>query len=499
MDLSKFNLTPSAKKSLEKSQEIAEFHKHLKVIDLHLISAILSFKHSNIDYALESNGLLKEGLVKAFEHTLVHYKEPRRKKKIFAPEILEILDFAKSKATSFEDEYIGIDHILLSIFSTREEVADFLIELEVDLQKLILDLENFIQKGIPKNTIPVGVTQAPPTTTESASQQIKAWCENLNEKILARGDFEIFGREKEIERSFEILLRKNKSNIILVGEAGVGKTAIVEGMAEKIIQRQCPDLLLHKNILSLDLTSVLAGTIYRGQMEEKLKNILDTLSKDDHYILFIDEIHNIIGSGSSEGSMDMANILKPALSRGNISCIGATTKNEYEKFFKKDAALNRRFEMINISEPSKEDTLELILSAKKSYENFHQVQYSEQVLEKIVDLCDIYLSNKKFPDKAFDIIDESGARTKKVNITRPQKAKDMESKLADSEFQESKEFEDFHQKYVKIIENWGKNLAKKTFSVDIETIYGIFADKLNTSKENIKQGKSVPSSGKIGF
>lgn len=499
MDLSEFNLTPSAKKALENSQQIAEDFGHLKVTDLHLCVSILKFEHNNINYALDANGLLKGGLIKSFEYALTHYKEPKRKKKVFAPEILEILNFAKSKAAFLEDEYIGIDHILLSIFRTREEVADFLIQLEVDLEKLGSDLENLIQKGIPKDAIPVGATQAPPTTTESASQQIGSWCENLNEKISARGDFEIFGREKEIERAFEILLRKNKSNIILVGEAGVGKTAIVEGMAEKIIKRECPDLLLHKNILSLDLTSVLAGTIYRGQMEEKLKNILDTLSKDDHYILFIDEVHNIIGSGSSEGSMDMANILKPALSRGNISCIGATTKDEYDKFFKKDSALNRRFEKIDIPEPSKEDTLELISKAKKSYENFHQVEYSEEILEKVVDLCDIYLNNKKFPDKAFDILDESGARTKKVNIARPQKAKDMESKLANPEFQKSEEFEDFHKKYVEIIEDWGKNLSKKTFSVDIETVYDIFADKLNTSKENIKIGRNVPSSGRIGF
>ena len=145
-----------------------------------------------------------------------------------------------------------------------------------------------------------------------------------------KNEFEIFGRDKEIERIFEVLLRRNKSNVILVGEAGVGKTAIVEGMAEKIIKRECPDLLLHKEILCLDLTSVLAGTIYRGQMEEKLKKILDHLSKEDHYILFIDEIHTIVGAGSSEGSLDLANILKPALSRGNISCVGATTKDEYD-------------------------------------------------------------------------------------------------------------------------------------------------------------------------
>jgi ATP-dependent Clp protease ATP-binding subunit ClpC len=249
----------------------------------------------------------------------------------------------------------------------------------------------------------------------------------------------------------------------------------------------------------LDLTSVLAGTIYRGQMEEKIKNILETISESKNYILFIDEIHNIIGAGSSEGSMDFANMLKPALSRDNISCIGATTKNEYDRYFKRDSALNRRFEKVDVSEPSKEDTLELILKAKKSYEKFHQVKYSENLLEKIVDLCEIYLRDKKFPDKAFDILDESGAKTKKLNIVRPQKAKDMEKKLYDSEFRKTDEFSKFEKKYIKIIENWGKKVKKQTFDVDIDVIYDIFARKLNTSKENIKENKKFAISGKIGF
>jgi ATP-dependent Clp protease ATP-binding subunit ClpC len=501
MDLSEFNLTPSAKKAIEDSQIIAESFGQLKVIDLHLLLSILELNHNNIDYILISNDLLKDGFKKSIEYALAHYKEHRRKKKIFAPEIKEILDFAAEKAKKFKDEYIGIDHIFLSILLTRVEVTDFLASLDVDIEKLNKDLEDVIKSGIPKDSIPVGAGQQTQTAPgKDVGSQISDWCENLNEKIAAKGEFEIFGRDSEIERIFEVLLKKNKSNVILVGEAGVGKTAIVEGVAEKIIKRECPDLLLHKKVLSLDLTSVLAGTIYRGQMEEKLKSILEHLASENHYILFIDEIHNIVGAGgSSEGSLDFANIMKPALSRGNISCIGATTKDEYECFFKKDSALNRRFEKIDVREPTKQETLDLIKVAKTSYENFHQVEYKEDVLEKIVDLCEIYLENKKFPDKAFDILDESGAKTKKINIVRPQKAKNMEEKLIDQEFQESAEYDKFHEKYSKIIEKWGENLKDKVFSVDMELIYDIFAHKLNTSKENIKEGKNVPSSGRIGF
>lgn len=498
MDLSNFNFTPSAQKAIKDSISVAEEFGHLKVVDLHLLLSILRLDHTSIDFAIISNDLIKDGIIEGVEYAIINYKEPKRKKKIYAPEIYEILQNSSLLASRSKDEFIGIDHILISILSTREEIADFLIHLKIDLIKLINDLKKIIKHGIPKEKVPLNIGSNT-TQQETSSSEMDGWCENLNEKIAQKGEFEIFGRDVEIERIFEILLRKNKSNVILVGEAGVGKTAIVEGMAEKILKRECPDLLLHKSILSLDLTSVMSGTIYRGQMEEKLKKILEHLSAEDHYILFIDEIHTIVGAGSSEGSLDFANILKPALSRGNISCIGATTKDEYDRFFKNDSALNRRFELINVREPTKEETLELLKVAKRSYEKFHQVGYSEEVVEKIVELCDIYLSNKKFPDKAFDIIDESGAKTKKINMVRPQKAKDMEGKLVDVDFQKSADYDKFHNKYVKILEKWGESLKNKTFNVDMDTIYDIFAHKLNTSKENIKKNKNVPSCGRIGF
>ena len=499
MDLSEFNLTPSAKKALKDAEFIAETFGHLKVIDLHLMVSILNFNHNNIDYVFTSNGIIKEGIKKSVEYALSSYKEPRRKKKIYAPEIKQILEQASFASRKLKDEYVGIDHILLVILVTREDLCDFLLSLEVDLEKINKDLKNVIKNGIPKELVSSNKLSKNPTNEVSSG--ILDWCEDLNQKIIEKGDFEIFGRDEEIDRVFEVLLKKNKKNVILVGEAGVGKTAIVDGMAEKILKRQCPDLLLHKRILSLDLASVLAGTIYRGQMEEKLKKIIDKLSSDDHYILFIDEIHNIIGAGGSSdgGGLDFANIMKPALSRGNISCIGATTKTEYEKFFNRDAALNRRFEKIDVKEPTKEETFELIKLAKKSYEKFHQVEYQEDVLSKIIDLCDLYLTNKKFPDKAFDILDESGAKTKKINFIRPKKAKSMEEKLMDVEFQKSPEYAKFQKTYSEIIRKWGKSLGKKVFPVDIELIYDIFAFKLNTSKENIKSGKNVPLPNKIGF
>ena len=271
-------------------------------------------------------------------------------------------------------------------------------------------------------------------------------------------------------------------------------------MAEKIVKRECPDLLLHKEIISLDITSVVSGTIYRGQMEEKVKSILDSLKQNKRLILFIDEIHTIIGSGtSSEGGLDMANILKPALSRGEISCIGATTSEEYKRFFEKDSALDRRFENINVKEPSKEDTKELLLGAKFSYEDFHTVNYSEDIIDLIIDLCEEYLPTKKFPDKAFDILDESGAKTKKINVVRPQKAKDMESDLMEAQKNNQKNFEKLHKKYESILKKWGEKLEKTKFNVDKDTIYDIFANKLNVEPETIKNKDKIKPKGIIGF
>tara|TARA_R110000868_G_scaffold290843_3_gene551039 strand:- start:254 stop:1627 length:1374 start_codon:yes stop_codon:yes gene_type:complete len=455
--------------------------------------------HGNIDYAISSNDLIKVGIINGIEYVITQHKEHKRKNVIYSSEIYEILENSKKLASSLKDEFIGVDHILISILSTRSLISDFFLDLDIDVKKLIKDLKEIVKNGIPRESFLSGFGSSTATGESEPSSQMSSWCENLNEKIAEKKDFEIFGRDKEIERIFEILLRKNKSNVILVGDAGVGKTAIVEGMAEKILKAECPDLLLHKNILSLNLTAVLSGTIYRGQMEEKLNKILQHLSENDHYILFIDEIHTIIGAGGSEGGMDFANMLKPALSRGNISCIGATTTDEYNRFFKNDSALNRRFELINIKEPTKEETLQIIKMAKKSYEKFHQVEYSDEVLEKIIELCDVYLSNKKFPDKAFDIIDEAGAKTKKINIVRPDEAKSMEKKLMDANFQKDPGFNKFHNKYVKILEKWGESLKNQVFNVDMDTIYCIFADKLDAPKEDIKENKNVPHSNKIGF
>ena len=457
-DFSDYNLTPSAKSALIKAQEIASEYGQKKVIDIHLLYSIFTFEHTNIDFAMHMHGWLKEGFMTALEMVLAAYKEPKRKHKIYADEIYAILLSAEKIAKKNKDEFIGIDHILVALLRTRQDIGAFFIGLNVDITQFCTTLTYTIRHGVNKAPPPpvVGAIaeSAPPTKTK---QDISEWCENMNQKIKKRGTFEIFGRDSEIERTFEILLRKNKSNVILVGEAGVGKTAIVEGLSERILQNKCPSYLKNKKILSLDMTSVLAGTMYRGQMEEKVQSIIDEISNNEDYILFIDEIHTIVGAGSSEGGLDLANSLKPVLSRGGFACIGATTEDEYNKYFKGDSALNRRFEKIDVHEPNIEETIKLMKKAKTSYEKFHNVKFSLNILKLIINLCDSYLPSKKFPDKAFDVIDEAGVKAK------------------------------IHKKDDQITQ------------VDKQTIYEIFARKLNTSVENVKGGDNIIIPGKIGF
>ena len=229
----------------------------------------------------------------------------------------------------------------------------------------------------------------------------------------------VIGRENEINRIAQILSRRKKNNPIILGEPGCGKTAIVEGLAKKIFEGDCPQNLSGKRIVSLDLTSIVAGTKYRGQFEERMKIILEELYANPNIIIFIDEIHTMIGAGNTSGTMDASNIFKPALSRGEIQCIGATTLEEYRKNIEKDGALERRFQKVIVDPSTKEETLEILQQSKDRYENHHKVTYSDDILKLCVELADRYITDREFPDKAFDIIDEVGARSQ-VEIKLPE-------------------------------------------------------------------------------
>jgi len=329
----------------------------------------------------------------------------------------KILAYAAHEAESMLHQYVGTEHLLigilrvesstaariltakgLNVYGVREETISILKEREADKQK---------------KELPFLAEYARDLTAMAHQQQFDP----------------LIGREKEVERIIQILSRRTKNNPILLGEPGVGKTAIVEGLAQRIVDGNVPLFIANKRILSLDLSLIVAGTKYRGQFEERLKGIIKELKENPDIIIFIDEIHSLIGAGSAEGSLDAANILKPALSRGEISCIGATTIREYRRYIEKDRSLLRRFQAINVAPPNEEETFQILEGVKERYENFHKVKYSDQAIRSAVYQSNRYITDRFFPDKAIDIIDEAGAKVKLRRVADTQNLRRLESEI----------------------------------------------------------------------
>jgi ATP-dependent Clp protease ATP-binding subunit ClpC len=319
----------------------------------------------------------------------------------------------------------------------------------------------------------------------------------------------VVGRDREITRIAQILSRRKKNNPIIIGEPGCGKTAIVEGLALKILNGECPRNLMDKRIMSLDMTSIVAGTKYRGQFEERMKVIIEELQSAPNIILFIDEIHQIVGAGNSSGSLDASNIFKPALARGEIQCIGATTLDEYRKNFEKDGALERRFQKVIVDPSSKEETLQILINVKDKYENYHKVNYSDDILKLCVDLAERYITDREFPDKAFDIIDEVGARSQ-VDTKMPQIIEDLKLQALDIKQQKievvkSQNYElaaDLRDKETKILDKlesekkkFESDLLTKKKEISQELVYEVVSNmtKIPVSKMNSDETNKLSS------
>ncbi len=317
----------------------------------------------------------------------------------------------------------------------------------------------------------------------------------------------VIGRDQEITRIAQILSRRKKNNPIIIGEPGCGKTAIVEGLAIKIYNGECPRNLMDKKIVSLDMTSIVAGTKYRGQFEERMKVILEELQANPNIIVFIDEIHTMVGAGNSSGSMDASNIFKPALARGEIQCVGATTLDEYRKNFEKDGALERRFQKVIVDPASKEETLQILLNAKDKYEAYHKVTYNDEVLTLCVDLAERYITDREFPDKAFDIIDEVGARSQ-VEVKMPPiidelKAEAQEIKLQKldvvkrQDYEEAANLRDKEKRVLNKLEQEKKKFEEELGihkkEVSLELVYDVVSNmtKIPISKLNSDEAKSL--------
>ena len=342
----------------------------------------------------------------------------------FTPRAKKVLELAVEEARRFNHSYIGTEHILLGLLKEGEGIAaKVLQDMKVDLGRVQAEIIRLLgDQGRSGG-------QEAQTGKKSQTPALDNFGRDLTQ-LAREGKLDpVIGREPEIERVIQVLSRRTKNNPVLIGEAGVGKTAIVEGLAQAIIKGDVPDLLLNRRVLTLDLAGVVAGTKYRGQFEERLKSVMKEIRRADNVILFIDELHTIVGAGAAEGAVDAANMLKPALARGELQCIGATTLDEFRKHIEKDAALARRFQKIMVDAPSVEQTIEIIKGLRDKYEAHHRVKFSDAAIVAAAKLSHQYISDRFLPDKAVDVIDEAGSRARLHITTRPSELKDMEREI----------------------------------------------------------------------
>ncbi|MFH1593671.1 MAG: ATP-dependent Clp protease ATP-binding subunit [Candidatus Omnitrophota bacterium] len=341
----------------------------------------------------------------------------------FTPKAKKVIELSMEEARALGHNYIGTEHLLLGLIREGEGVASqVLVNLGLDLDKVRMEVMNLLGSSIP------GYSSAQ-KGKKGKTPALDAFGRDLT-KLAKDGKLDpVIGRKNEIERVIQILSRRTKNNPVLLGEAGVGKTAIVEGLAQDIIAGDIPETLKNKRIIILDLALMVAGTKYRGQFEERIKAIMDEIKNTPDVIVFIDELHTLVGAGGAEGAIDASNILKPALSRGDIQCVGATTLDEYRKHIEKDAALERRFQTIVVEPSSPEETIEILRGLRDKYEAHHKVKFSDESLEAAAKLSDRYISGRFLPDKAIDLMDEAGSRARLSTMTAPPNVKELEEKI----------------------------------------------------------------------
>ena len=358
----------------------------------------------------------------------------------FTPRTKRVMQMAVINSAKMGHNYVGTEHLLISILSERDSYAvRFLNELSVNPTSIVTALKaSLSDENSNDDNPPIGYGEkGSHSSKKSDTKTLSQYGRDLTESA-HKGEIDpVIGRDNEINRIIQILSRRTKNNPVLIGEPGVGKTAVAEGLALKIAEGEVPEHLKSKRVFSLDLTSMIAGTKYRGDFEDRIKNAIDEVKKSDDIILFIDELHTIIGAGSAEGSADAANILKPSLARGDFQVIGATTLEEYRKYIEKDAALERRFQPVTVGEPSKDEAVQILKGLKDRYEAHHKVKISDEAIESAVELSSRYIADRYLPDKAIDLIDEAASKVRLSSLTAPPEIKELEEKVESLEQEKS--------------------------------------------------------------
>ncbi len=383
----------------------------------------------NLDIDLRKVRLEVEKLVKSGPEMVTVGKLPQ------TPRAKKVIEYAIEEARNLNHNYVGTEHLLLGLLREQDGVAaQVLMNLGVKLEEVREEVLNLLGAGMEQEEGGGGGEQAVPAEPgakkgKSRTPALDSFGRDLTEMAREGKLDPVIGREKEIERLLVVLCRRYKNNPVLLGEAGVGKTAIVEGLAQRIVSGNVPELLTDKRIVVLDLAMMVAGTKYRGQFEERIKAVMNEVRRVRNVILFIDELHTLVGAGGAEGAIDASNVLKPALSRGEIQCVGATTLDEYRKYIEKDGALERRFQQIIVDPPSREETVSILLGLRDRYEAHHRVQITDEAIRSAVDLSSRYIPGRVLPDKAIDVIDEAGARIRLRSMTKPPELAELEKQI----------------------------------------------------------------------
>ncbi|MDD3536503.1 MAG: ATP-dependent chaperone ClpB [Candidatus Cloacimonetes bacterium] len=418
-------LTIKSQELISAMQSLAQEYGHQEIRDLHLVSAMQAQSESLLHPLLAKLEIPQEALSQALTQALHKLPKVRGGQVYLAQEILDILHAAEKEADRLSDDYISGEHLLLATLNKGKEAAQILKNLGLSHDTLMQALKEVR-----------GNLRVDDQNPEAKYQALEKYARNLTR--LARTDKldPVIGRDEEIRRTMQILSRRRKNNPILIGEPGVGKTAIAEGLAKRIVDKDVPENLLGKELLELDMGALIAGAKFRGEFEERLKAVLSEVEKSQgQIILFIDEIHTVVGAGAAEGSMDASNMLKPALARGTLHCIGATTIDEYRKHIEKDAALERRFQPVMIVEPSLEDSISILRGIKEKYEVHHGVQITDNAIVAAATLSDRYISDRFLPDKAIDLIDEACSRLRLEIDSMPQELDEIERRLRQLEIE----------------------------------------------------------------
>lgn len=415
-------LTNDAKAVLQYAQEAAQKFHHDYVGTEHILLGLVLNTDGIAGLLLNQLGLTPENVTRAIEQH-VGWGQDTPSKLRLTPRTKRAMELAVREANRLEQNYVGTEHMLAGILEEGSGMAVQILEdMDIDPDLVSQRLSELMNDPDVEGNDAVA---------NKNGNDLSQFGRDLNEWAKKGKIDPVIGREKEISRVIQILSRRTKNNPVLIGAPGVGKTAIAEGLAQRIITGNVPDSLLDKHIFSLDLAGIVAGTKYRGEFEERIKRILDIIEQDDSIILFIDEIHQLIGAGAVEGAMDAANILKPALARGDLQCIGATTLDEYKKHFEKDAALARRFQPVLVGEPTEDDAMAILFGLRDRYEAFHKARITDDAVRAAVKLSARYISDRYLPDKAIDVMDEAAARVRMKVYAPSHELQDLEQKLAD--------------------------------------------------------------------